>query len=129
MQIRQRTIRIRFIDPSCYCSEDFCAHRFRRHGCGEEFPVCFCVEVAGVEGEAVALEDGGVPGALHGVDVGRDEACFVSGRGWVEGFLGVVAGGGKGVGGGKGAAFEMEAEEGVGEEVVEGCPGAVPVVG
>lgn len=129
MKIRQGSISVSFIDPSRHRGEDLCAHGFGRYGCGEEFPVCFCIEVPGVEGEAVLLEDGGVPGAVHGVDVGGDEACFVIAVwGWVEGFLGVVAGG-EGMRGSEGGAFEVEAEEGVGEEIVEGGPGAVPVVG
>lgn len=78
--------------------------------------------MAGIEGEAVSLEDGGVPGRLHGVDVMGDETFFGFGGGGGEGGLG-GRGGGDGGGG-----VEVEAEEGVCVEVIEGGPGAVPFV-
>ena len=82
--------------------------------------------MARVKGEAVALEYGVVPIALEGVDGVRDEADLFGRLG--EGGLVVGAGAG-GVGFGEGSAFEVEAEERVGEEVVQRRPGAVPVVG
>lgn len=97
--------------------------------------------MSAIERQAVALAHGVVPLALYFVDALWDEACAVAVvlmvavvflRG-VKGLLLLVLGSGVGGwgrrGGGEGGAFEMEAEEGVAEEVVEGRPRAVPVVG
>jgi hypothetical protein len=69
---------------------------------------------------------------LDGIDVVGDEpGCVAGGRVGVEGFLAVVGGVEVEGGAGRGelGAVEVEAEEGVGVEVVEGGPGAVPVIG
>lgn len=90
--------------------------------------------MAAVEGEAVALADGVVPVRLEFVDAVGDEAgggvrvggvVVVAG---VERGLVVVVVLGGGCGWGEGCSVEMEAEERVGVEVVEGCPGTVPVI-
>ena len=61
IKIRKWTIRARLIDPLSHTLQDLGARGFRGDGCSEEFPVGFGQEVAGVEGEAVALADGVVP--------------------------------------------------------------------
>jgi len=135
MEIRERAIRIRLIDPEGHRLKDLAAHRLATDGRDPELPVGLGVQVAAVEGEAVFLADCVVPVGLKLVDVVGDEAGFVAGVvvavAGLDGFLGVVAGGGGGrsEAAAVAAAFEVEAEEGVGVEVVEGCPGAVPVVG
>ena len=92
--------------------------------------------MAAVEREPVALPHGVVPVALHFVDAAGDEARAVSVffvvvvLRWSKGLLLLLAVWGKGGrgSGGEMSAFEMEAEKGVAEKVVECCPGAVPVV-
>lgn len=134
MEIRKRTIGIRLIDPQRQGLEDLAAHRLAADGRDPELPVGLGVQVAAVEGEPIFLAHGVVPVRLELVDMVGDEAGFGAGVVVaVAGFkrlLGVMAGGGgEGAGGGSAAAFEVEAEEGVCVEIVEGCPGAVPVVG
>lgn len=61
MEIRKGTIGARLVEPFRHALQDLGADGFARDGGGEEFPVGFGVEVAAVEGEAVALADGVVP--------------------------------------------------------------------
>ena len=51
IQVRERTIRSRLVQPSSHALEDLGAGLRRGDGGGLEFPVGFGVEVAGVEGE------------------------------------------------------------------------------
>ena len=93
--------------------------------------------MSAVEGQAVALADSEVPIALELVDMAGDETSTAIVLGWagLDRFLAAVVGELEGVRvegggcGGVGGVGEVEAEEGVGVEVVEGRPGAVPVVG
>ena len=130
MQIRHRAIGTGLVDPSGGRLQDLGPGCARGDGGGEEFPVGFCIEMAGVEGETVPLSDKVVPAGLEGVDVEGDEAgCIrVRGRGRVKRPLIARARGRIGCRG-NWCALEVEAEEGIGVEVVQGGPGAVPVVG
>ena len=51
IQIRERTVGRRLIQPSSHTLENLLASLGRSDGGGLEFPVGFGVEVAGVEGE------------------------------------------------------------------------------
>jgi hypothetical protein len=73
IQIRQRAIRRRLVDPATDAVQDFLAHGGLGDGRGFEFPVRLGVEVARVEGQAVLLHYDGVVRRLIGVDVVRDE--------------------------------------------------------
>ena len=61
MEIRERTIGTGFIEPLGHAFQYLGTDGFGRDGRSEEFPVGFRVEVAAVEGQAVALADGVVP--------------------------------------------------------------------
>ena len=74
MKIRKGTIGAGFVEPTGDTLEDLGADGAARDGGREEFPVRFGVEVAAVEGEAVALADGVVPVGLDPVDAVGDEA-------------------------------------------------------
>ncbi len=81
MEVRKGAIGAGLIEPLGDTLQDLGTDGLRGDGRGEEFPVGFRVEVAAVEGQAVALADGVVPVRLDLVDVVGDEA----------GALGVVA--------------------------------------
>ena len=80
VEIGERAIRAGLVEPLGYTLQDLGTDRFRGDGRGEEFPVGLGVEVAAVQGQAVALADGVVPVRLDFVDVAGDKAdilCFV----------------------------------------------------
>ncbi len=129
-QIRQGPIRLRLIHPLCRPFQDSGAGGRGSDGGGLEGPVGFRVEVAGVEGEAVGLEDGGVPGGLGGVDVVGDEIGVGGGLcGGSEGLL-VLLGdipGGR-AGGGGGVPCGVEAEQSIRVERIQRRPAPEPVI-
>lgn len=130
MEIRKGAVGASLIEPLGHAFQNLGANGFGRDGRGEKFPVRFRVEVAAVEGQAVALADGVVPVRLDFVDMVGDEAGTVGAASVMarfQGFLVVMVF--------KGAcrwrercSLEVEAEQGVGVEVVEGCPRPIPVV-
>lgn len=61
MEIRKGTIGTGFIEPLGHALQNLGTDGFGRDGRGEEFPVRFRVEVAAIEGQAVALADEVVP--------------------------------------------------------------------
>ena len=61
MEVRERAVGARLVEPLGHAFQDLGADGFGRDGRGEEFPVGLRVEVAAVEGEAEALADGVVP--------------------------------------------------------------------
>ena len=61
MEVREGAIGAGLVEPFGYAFQDLGPDGFRRDGRGEELPVGFGVEVAAVEGQAVALADGVVP--------------------------------------------------------------------
>ena len=77
MEVGKRAIRARLIEPLGHTLQDLGTDSFRGDGRGEEFPVRLGVEVAAVQGQAVALTDGVVPVRLDFVDVAGDEAGTV----------------------------------------------------
>ena len=90
MEIGERAIRAGLIEPLGHTLQDLGSDRFRGDGRGEEFPVRFGVEVAAVQGQAVALADGVVPVRLDFVDVAGDEAgnvCVVIVVAGIQGLL------------------------------------------
>lgn len=74
VEVRKRAIGARLVEPLGHALQDLGADGRRGDGRGEELPVGLRVEVAAVEGEAVALADGVVPLRLDPVDVVGDEA-------------------------------------------------------
>ena len=77
MEIGKRAIRAGLIEPLGYTLQDLGTDRFRGDGRGEELPVGLGVEVAAVQGQAVALADGVVPVRLDFVDIAGYKACIV----------------------------------------------------
>ena len=77
MEIRKGTIGTGLIEPLGHAFQNLRTDGFGRDGGGEELPVGFGVEVAAVEGQAVALADGVVPVRLDLVDAVGDEAGSV----------------------------------------------------
>lgn len=139
VQIRERAVRLRLVDPAGDAVQDLGARAAGRDGRGLELPVALREQVAAVEREAVLLHHVGVPGGLLRVDAVRDEvvgyAVALRG-GWGEGTLrgcerGLVEGVqvGLGEGGGGVSDARVEAEDCVGVEAVQCRPAAVPVVG
>ena len=61
MEIRKGTIGFRLVEPLGHAFQNLGTDGSGRDGRGEELPVGFRVEVAAVEGQAVALADGVVP--------------------------------------------------------------------
>ena len=77
MEIRKGTIGTSLIEPLGHAFQNLGTDGLGRDGGGEELPVGFGVEVAAVEGQAVALADGVVPIRLDLVDAVGDEAGAV----------------------------------------------------
>ena len=77
MEIRKGAVGASLIEPLGHAFQNLGANGFGRDGRGEKFPVRFRVEVAAVEGQAVALADGVVPVRLDFVDMVGDEAGAV----------------------------------------------------
>ena len=77
VEVREGPVGAGLVEPLSDALEDLGADGRRRDGRGEELPVGLGVEVAAVEGEAVALADGVVPVGLDSVDVVGDEAGAV----------------------------------------------------
>ena len=90
MEIRKRAIGTGLIEPLGHAFQNLRTDRFGRDGRGEELPVRFRVEVAAVEGQAVALADGVVPVRLDLVDVVGDEAGAVRAGSVMAGFQGFL---------------------------------------
>ncbi len=121
------------VDPKRHTLQDRTADFVTHHGGGEELPIGLGVQMSAVEREAVALTHDVIPVALHLVNALRHEAGLVAvvvTVAWFHRFLAVAGdAGSEGICICEGWFVEVEAEEGVGVEVVERCPGAVPVVG
>lgn len=88
VQIRERTIRRRLVDPPRHARHNLRAHLVRRHGRGVHLPVGLGVEVPAIEGEAVFLQGEGVPFGLGGVDCVGDEVSGLEGGGLKGGLAG-----------------------------------------
>jgi hypothetical protein len=145
VQVRQRAVRRRLVDPARDVVEDQLARPGLRDGGRLELPVRLGVQVAAVERDAVALYDDGVVGRLVGVDAVRDEVAGAvggewgggGGRGleralavWVEWlwFWERIGGFGEAEEGWVGCNGRVETEQCVGVEAIQSRPAPIPVV-
>lgn len=125
VEIGERKVGDRLIDPFGDGFQDLAADVLAGNGHGEELPVGLGIQVPAVKWEAILLTHVVVPNRLSLVYMAGHEASLVRVRGM--GMEGSLFGAGRCVWRGI-AALQMEAQQCIGVQIVDGRPRSVPVV-